>query len=142
MMQVRFFFGCMMIFVLTMFLSSCNVFRYGSTYIDAKDTYMLVDTLANNFGNKRLTYNKAVYKCELKKNFFCPDKNRKNPDFIYEYSNDKNFNCIEMFYINLDSVYVFEAKGKYDNLMLKDKRLISDFERKVYQKLKESVTTK
>ncbi len=135
--QKRTFFGNMIIFILTMLLSSCNINRYISTYKDAKDTYMLVDTLANNFGNKRLTYNKAFYKCELKNNFFCLAYNRKDPDFIYEYSDGLYSKSIEMFYINLDSVYVFEANGKYADLMLKDKRVISDFERKVYQKLKE-----
>ena len=133
----RTFFGSMIIFILTILLSSCNINRYISTYKDAKDTYMLVDTLANNFGNKRLTYNKAFYKCELKNNFFCPAYNRTDPDFIYEYSDGMYSKSIEMFYINLDSVYVFEANGKYADLMLKDKRVISDFERKVYQKLKE-----
>lgn len=142
MIKKRIFFGCILIFALTILLSSCNIFRYGSTYIDAKDTYMLVDTLTNNFGNKRLTYNKAYYKCELKKNFFCTANNRRDPDFIYEYTDGKNLKGIEMFYINLDSVYVFEAKGKFGILMLKDKRVISDFERNVYQKLKESSTTK
>lgn len=103
---------------------------------------MLIDTLANNFGNKRLTYNKAFYKCELKNNFFCSANNRRDPDFIYEYTDGKYLKGIEMFYINLDSVYIFEANGKYADLMLKEKRVLSDFERKVYQKLKELAITK
>ena len=142
MIKKRFYISCIIIFVVTTLLSSCNFFRYSSTYPDAQDTYMLVDTLANNFGNKRLTYNKAFYQCELKNDFFCSTKSRRDPDFIYEYSNDKYSKGIEMFYINLDSVYVFEANGKYADLMLKEKRVITDFERKVYLKLKELAINK
>ena len=142
MMQKRLVFGLIIIFALTMLLSSCNIFRYSSTYADAQNTYMLVDTLANNFGNKRLTYNKAFYQCELMNDFFCSANSRRDPDFIYEYSNEKYLKGIEMFYINLDSVYVFEANGKYADLMLKEKRVITDFERKVYLKLKELAINK
>jgi hypothetical protein len=47
--------GCILLIVTATFTSCGNFLKYGSTYKDAKDTYMLVDTLANNFGNKRLT---------------------------------------------------------------------------------------
>ncbi len=142
MIQKRLVFGLIIIFALTMLLPSCNMYRYNSTYMDAENTYMLVDSFSNNFGNKRLTYNKAFYQCELMNDFFCSANSRRDPDFIYEYSNEKFLKGIEMFYIDLDSVYIFEANGKYADLMLKEKRVITDFERKVYLKLKELAINK
>ena len=117
---------------------SCKAFKHGSTFSDAKDTYLLITGDKDNFGDKRLSYNKYLFRCALEKDFFCIDnKNaKKDPDFIYEYkSNEKKFG-IEFFYIKLDSVFVFEeTKRNLSSLTLKETRKISEFEKQIYQKL-------
>jgi hypothetical protein len=47
-----------------------------------------------------------------------------------------------MFYVNSNEVFVFELESRYGDLLLKNTRQFSDFERKVYLKLKESAATK
>lgn len=136
------FLGCLVLFVTATFTSCGNFLKYGSTYKDAKDTYMLVDVQNQNFGYQRLIYNKAFYKCELAKKFFCAENNRRDPDFIFEYTNENNLNGIEMFYVNSNEVFVFELESRFGDLLLKNTRQFSDFERKVYQKLKEAANAK
>ncbi|WP_300977907.1 hypothetical protein [Flavobacterium sp.] len=136
------FLGCIVLFVAAGFISCGNFLKYGSTYKEAKDTYMLIDVQNKNFGYQRLMYNKAFYKCELAKNFFCAENNRRDPDFIFEYINENNLNGIEFFYVNSNEVFVFELESKWGNLLLKNTRPLSDFERKVYQKLKKAANAK
>jgi hypothetical protein len=123
---------------LSLIFYSCKAFKHGSTYADAQDTYLLITGNKDNFGDKRLSYNKYLFRCALEKDFFCIDNvnAKKDPDFIYEYkSNEKKFG-IEFFYIKLDSVFVFEeTKRNLSSLKLKETRKLSEFEKQIYQKL-------
>ncbi len=116
---------------------SCNSYRYFDTFIDAQDTYLLINGNKENFGDKRLLYNKTVYRCSLKKGFFCnKDNGRKDPDFIYEYISRESKHGLDLYYIELDSVYVFEeTKRRSYDLKLKETRKLSEFEKQIYQNL-------
>lgn len=112
-------------------LCDCNAFRYNTSFSKAENKYLLITENKENFGDKRLFYNKYYFRCTLKENFFCPDNNRKNPDFIHEYSVEKNRNGLEMFYMSIDSVYVFEEVEKWSaNSKLKEIRKINETEKK------------
>jgi len=116
---------------------SCNSYRYFDTFIDAQDTYLLINGNKENFGDKRLLYNKSVYRCSLKKGFFCNNDNgRKEPDFIYEYISGESKHGLDLYYIEIDSVYIFEeTKRRSYDLKLKATRKLSEFEKQIYQKL-------
>lgn len=125
------------IFLVLLFYS-CKAFKHGSTYADAQDTYLLITGDKDNFGDKRLSYNKYLFRCALEKVFFCIDNEhaKKDPDFIYEYKSNEKTYGIEFFYIDLDSVFVFEeTKRNLSSLKLKETRKISEFEKQIYQKL-------
>ena len=126
------------IFLSLFLFYSCKAFKHGSTYSDAQDTYLLITGDKDNFGDKRLSYNKYLFRCALEKDFFCIDNEhaKKDPDFIYEYKSNEKTYGIEFFYIDLDSVFVFEeTKRNLSSLKLKETRKISEFEKQIYQKL-------
>jgi hypothetical protein len=59
------------------------------------------------------------------------------PDFIFEYKSDTKCRGIKLFYVNLDSVFVFEEPKKNDlNSVLKEARKMEESEKQAYQKLK------
>ena len=127
-----------LIFLAIFLFYGCKAFKYGSTYADAQDTYLLITGNKDNFGDKRLSYNKYLFRCQLEKDFFCIDnKNaKKDPDFIYEYLSKEKMSGIEFFYIKLDSAFVFEeTKRNLSSLKLKETRKLSEFEKQIYQKL-------
>jgi hypothetical protein len=120
------------------FFYSCKAFKHASSYAEAQDTYLLITGNKDNFGDKRLSYNKYLFRCQLEKDFFCIDNEnaKKDPDFIYEYISERKTYGIEFFYIKLDSVFVFEeTKRNISSLKLKETRKLSDFEKQIYQKL-------
>jgi len=119
--------------------NGCTALKYGFTHKDAEDTYVLVTGDKDNFGDKRLLYNEYLYRCSSSTNFFCNNYDGKGkPDFIYEYITDTKKNGIEMFFVKLDSVFIFEeTKIKYFDYKLKESRKISDVEILIYQKLNE-----
>lgn len=127
--------------LLLVLFCSCEAYKYSTTFKDAQDTYLLITGNKESFGDKRLSYNKHTF-CALKSDFFCTNNHRKNPDFIYEYNIAKNKNGLELFYIDSDSVFVFEEVSKLGGLIKKEKRKISEFEYKVYQKLLEIAKSK
>ncbi len=127
-----------LIFLSLFLFNSCKAFKHGSTYADAQDTYLLITGNKDNFGDKRLSYNKYLFRCALEKDFFCIDNvnAKKDPDFIYEYKSNKKKFGIEFFYIKLDSVFVFEeTKRNLSSLKLKETRKLNEFEKQIYQKL-------
>lgn len=117
---------------------SCNAFKHGYTWSKAENSYNLVTGDHNNFGDKRLDYNKGFHSNSALSNFLdCKCNDRGQPGFIYEYMTDKKCRGIKIFYPKLDSVFIFEEpkKGKL-NSVLKEARKMDDFERKTFELLK------
>ena len=123
---------------LTTFLGSCKAYRHGYTWSKAENSYNLVTGDQNNFGDKRIDYNKGFHKNSSLSNFLdCKYNNRGLPDFIYEYKTATKCRGIKLFYLQRDSVFVFEEPKK-GNLrsVLKEARKMDDYERQTYKRLK------
>jgi hypothetical protein len=113
-------------------LFSCKAYMHGYTWEKAKDSYQAVTGNKDNFGDKRLTYNKGFHKDSELSNFLdCKCNNRGLPDFIYEYKSATKCRGIKLFYVKPDSVFVFEEPKK-NNLasIQKEARKIQDSEYK------------
>jgi hypothetical protein len=94
-------------------LFSCKAYMHGYTWKEAKDTYQIVTGNKDNFGDKRLTYNKGFHKHSELSNFLdCKCNNRGLPDFIYEYQSETKCRGIKLYYLKIDSVFVFEEPKK------------------------------
>ncbi len=120
-------------------LIGCKAFMHGYTWDKAANSYILVTDDKENFGDKRLNYNKGFHKHSALANFLdCKCNNRGLPDFIYEYKSDTKCRGIKLFYVKLDSVFIFEEPKK-NNLssIQKEARKMDDFERQSYQRLKQ-----
>ncbi len=113
---------------------SCNAFKYGATETKALNSYHLVTGNENNFGDKRVKYNKYFHRCECFTNFL---SSKGNPGLIYEYKTEAKCKGIKLFYPALDSVFVFEeAKKNKRYSFIKESRKMNDGERQTYQQLK------
>ncbi len=120
-------------------LFSCKAFMHGYTWREAKDKYHIVTADNNNLGDKRLKYNKGFHKHSELSNFLdCKCNNRGLPDFIYEYITEKKCRGIKLYYVKLDSVFVFEEPKK-NNLasIQKEARKMYDSERQTFERLKQ-----
>ena len=133
--------NCYKLSLLTILICSvgCKAFRHGYTWSKAENSYNLVTRDKNNFGDKRLDYNKGFHKHSALSNFLdckCNDSGR--PDFIYEYKSDTKCRGIKLFYVKLDSVFIFEEPKK-NNLssIQKEARKMDDYERLTYDRLKQ-----
>jgi hypothetical protein len=103
----------LILFTIVISLSGCKSFMHGYTWKDAKDTYQTVTGDKDNFGDKRLNYNKGFHKHSALSNFLdCKCNNRGLPDFIYEYMTEKKCRGIKLYYLKLDSVFIFEEPRK------------------------------
>ncbi len=129
-------------FVLVIFtaliFSGCNSFMHGYTWRKAQNAYYLVTGDKNNFGDKRLHYNKGFHQYSALSNFLdCNCNYRGLPSFIYEYLSDTKCRGIKLYYPKLDSVFIFEEpkKGKL-NSVLKEARKMDDYERQTFDRLK------
>ena len=103
---------------------------HGYTWDKAENSYNLVTGDKDNFGDKRLNYNKGFHKHSALSNFLdCKCNDRGLPDFIYEYKSDTKSRGIKLFYIKVDSVFVFEEPKK-NNLssIQKEARKMDDYE--------------
>lgn len=120
---------------------SCKAFKHGYTWSKAEDSYNLVTGDKNNFGDKRLDYNKAFHKNSELSNFLdCKCNHRGLPDFIYEYKSDTKCRGIKLFYIKLDSVFIFEEPKKNNlSTIQKEARKMDDYERQTYDRLKKKM---
>ena len=117
---------------------SCKAFKHGYTWSKAENSYSLVTGNKDNFGDKRLDYNKGFHRnSELDKFLDCECNNRGLPSFIYEYMTESKCRGIRLFYVQQDSVFIFEEpkKGNLRSVM-KEARKMDDNERQTYERLK------
>jgi hypothetical protein len=123
---------CLLVVVLC--IVSCNAFKYGYTEDKALNAYYLVTGNENNFGDKRIKYNKSFHRCPCFKTFL---DSKGYPGFIYEYKTEAKCKGIKLFYPASDSVFVFEEakKGKRYSV-IKESRKMDNYERETYQRLK------
>ncbi len=135
-MSLRLYFFFALLF--TVFLLGCKAFKHGYTWSKAENSYNLVTGDKNNFGDKRLNYNKGFHRNSQLSNFLdCNCNNRGLPDFIYEYKSNLKRRGIKLFYIKLDSAFVFEEPKKNNlNSIQKEARKMDDYERQTYERLK------
>ncbi len=120
--------------IVASFIVSCNAFKYGATETKALNSYYLVTGNENNFGDKRIKYNKFFHSCECFTNFLA---SKGSPALIYEYKTEAKCKGIKLFYPSIDSVFVFEeAKKNKRYSFIKESRKINDEEKKIYQQLK------
>jgi hypothetical protein len=119
------------------FLSACKAFMHGYTWSKAKNSYQLVTGSKNDFGDKRLEYNKGFHRNSALSNFLdCKCNDRGLPDFIYEYETKTKCRGIKLFYIRLDSVFVFEEPKKNNiNSIQTEAREMDNLERQAFEKL-------
>jgi hypothetical protein len=117
---------------------SCKAFKHGYTWSRAENSYNLVTGDNNNFGDKRLDYNKGFHRNSALLNFLnCKCNERGQPGFIYEYMSDKKCRGIKLFYPKLDSVFIFEEPHKGNlNSVLKEAKKMDDYERQTFERLK------
>lgn len=123
---------------LVMFFVSCKAFKHGYTWSQAKNSHNLVTGNPRNFGDRRLDYNSAFHRYSELANFLnCSCNERGRADFIYEYETDQKARGIKLFYVQRDSVFVFEEPKK-GNLrsIIKEARKMDDYERQTYERLK------
>jgi hypothetical protein len=109
---------------------------HGYTWNKANNSYHVVNGSKDNFGDKRLRYNKSFHKKSALANFLnCNCNNRGLPSFIYEYKTSTKCRGIKLFYPELDSVFIFEepAKGKLNSL-LKEARKMNENEHQILNK--------
>ena len=119
-------------------ITGCKAFMHGYTWDKAANSYNLVTGEKENFGDKRLNYNKGFHKHSALANFLdCKCNERGFPDFIYEYKSDIKCRGIKLFYVKLDSAFVFEEPKKNNlNSIQKEARKMEDYERQTYERLK------
>ena len=116
---------------------SCNAFMHGYTWRKAMGSYHLVKGDKHNFGDKRIKYNKSFHNYSALSNFLdCKCNTKGKPDFIYEYYSAAQCRGIQLFYIQADSVFIFEEpqKGKLQSIFIEGRK-ISISERNTYEKL-------
>jgi len=117
---------------------SCNAYMHGYTWSKAQNKYLLVTGDIANFGDQRLKYNKGFHRNSALYNFLdCNCNSRGLPDFIYEYKSKTKCEGIHLYYVKLDSVFIFEEprRGNLQSI-LKDARKMDDDERETYARLK------
>lgn len=117
--------------------TGCNAFMHGYTWSRTENSYNLVTGDKRNFGDKRINYNKKFHKHSALANFLnCNCNERGLPDFIYEYMSDTKCRGIKLFYVKLDSAFVFEEPKK-NNLrsIQKEARKMDANERQAYERL-------
>lgn len=111
---------------------------HGYTWRKAENSYYLVTGNKDNFGDRRLNYNKGFHRNSALSSFLdCKCNDRGQPQFIYEYMSENKCRGIKLFYAKLDSVFIFEEpkKGKL-NSVLKEARKMDDYERQTFERLK------
>ena len=97
--------------ILCFFVFSCRSFKHGYTWDKALNSYQLVTGNKDNFGDKRLDYNKGFHR-NSQLSEFLGDHTRGLPNFIYEYQSTEKCRGIKLFYVERDSVFVFEEPKK------------------------------
>lgn len=119
-------------------LLSCNAYMHGYTWSKAQNSYHLVTGDKNNFGDQRIKYNKGFHRNSALYNFLdCNCNSRGLPDFIYEYKSKTQCKGIQLYYVKLDSVFIFEEprRGNLKSI-LKVARKMDNNEHQTYEQLK------
>lgn len=120
------------LFAIITLLISCSSYMHGYTQLESLNRYLIVDESKKSFGYKRMTYNIA-----LNNSLEGFVKNNGYPDFIYEYKNEKSRDSIKMYYIEKDTVYIYESDSWIANsLYLKENRPLTEYEKATYNELK------
>lgn len=115
------------------FMISCSSFNYGYTNNSAMDSFMLIDKSDKFIGNRRIKYNLGHHGKTDLHNFL---GKRKYPKFIYEFKDDKKKQILVSYYPKIDSAFVFKPFDRRSvGLVLRNKRLLTPYERIVYSKL-------
>lgn len=120
------------------YIVSCRSFKHGLTWDKALNSYNLVTGDKDNFGDKRLDYNKGFHRNSALSGFLdCKCNDRGLPSFIYEYQTNSKQRGIRLYYVQRDSVFVFEEpkKGNLQSV-LKEARRMDEYERQTYERLK------
>ncbi|HEY4151032.1 MAG TPA: hypothetical protein VGM41_18970 [Chitinophagaceae bacterium] len=122
-------------FIFLFTLSACAGFRFGSTWSQSRNTYSLVTADKDNFGNKRVRYNRQFHhKSQL--DYFL--NYRGLPAFIYEYQSPEKCRGIRLYYPAIDSVFIFEEPRKWNlKSVMKVARKMYDDEHQAYDKLRQ-----
>jgi hypothetical protein len=118
---------------------SCKAFKHGYTWDKAENSYILVTGDKNNFGDKRLDYNKGFHRnSDLSRFLGC--NCRELPDLIYEYKTKIKSRGIKLFYIKRDSAFVFEEPNRGNlNSVIKEARKMDEYEKQTYERLKKGL---
>ena len=127
------------LFICLTFFSGCKAFMHGYTWSKAENSYYLVTGDSKNFGDRRLKYNEYFHRNSALSNFLnCKCNDRGVPNFIYEYQTQTKCKGISLFYVQRDSVFIFEEPQKgYLQSILKDARKMDEYERQTFLRLKE-----
>lgn len=115
-------------------LSACSGYRYGYTWSRAQNSYNLVTGNKDDFGDRRVRYNRGFHKSPLD-NFIAQ---KGLPALIYEYRTDRRSDGIRLYYPAIDSVFSFEEPRKSNiHSVLVDARKMDEHERQTYERLKQ-----
>jgi hypothetical protein len=127
----------LLLFVVLQFVS-CKAFKYGYTSDKAENTYHLVTGDKKMLADKRIDYIQNLYKkSELGNHLNCKCNDRGLPDFFYEYKKQDKCRGIKLFYVQRDSVFIFEEPKKNKLFaVLKEARPMTEKERYVHKQLK------
>lgn len=125
-------------------LVSCKAFMHGYTNEKSENTYHLVTGDKKAFGDKRIAYAQKLYKdCELGRHLNCVCTDRGLPDFFYEYQKADKCRGMKLFYVQRDSVFVFEEPQKNKLCSaLKEARRMTEQERYVHKQLQAGLTAR
>ncbi len=128
--------------LLLLFAVSCKPFSYGYSHNKANNQYNLITGNKKNLGDKRIKYTKSLYKKSELGNFLnCACNERGLPDFIYEYEKSDKCRGIKLFYLQQDSVFVFEEpkKNRFSSV-LQASRKMTDNEKLIFKQLQSGLT--
>lgn len=100
------------------------------------NSYNLVTGDKDNFGDRRIKYMKGFHNNSQLDNFLnCDCKGL--PSYIYEYKTPSKCRGVKLYYVQLDSIFIFEEPKKGNlNSVLKESRKMDEYERETYVRLR------
>jgi len=134
---VKYSFRVSVLFACLLPLFSCNAWKYGYTWRRAENSYNLVNGYPDNFGDKRIKYNRGFRRHSELEHFLASNR---LPGFIYEYITPEKCRGIRLYYPLTDSVFVFEEPAKHNiRSRFKEARKMDVYERETYDRLKQGM---
>jgi hypothetical protein len=119
--------------LITMLLFSCNAYMHGYTEKKAQNRYYPVNGNEQNFGDRRIKYNRGFHRHSALDRFI---GFKGMPAYIYEYKTPRKCRGIKLFYTNIDSVFIFEEPRKGNlNTVFKTADKISVAEKQIFETL-------